>query len=519
MNGIMSRAHGLWAISFSGALYGAMTLIVLCLSAATSAQEASEDAFSQTPLFLTDSAPENILFAFDDSRSLDFEMVLPETELGAMDQDSLRRWLGEIIPGWTETGSTLKEILLGDVEYGYLLEPGFNANYNSRRINKGYHVVPPLKLYAFLRSAEFNAQYYDPSVTYRPWPSVEGGIHAMPQASADDPLLDPVFSLKHSDAMKNTSLLGSLVSGLGDLLGFFLGDCESLFNWSKCPPPLLEVQYQPFAISGSLETALIQQFNTLQNVLVETVTGLQVGDLTESTACELDKAKEYFQGFGSLLDEEASTLGSRAVCMAHFPATYYVPVDNASYVWREAFSLTVQSGTCETSTNRESQADYEQFLEGFNENSLKFTDSNGNEFSGALAPDGTCLREVNLAQSWPTGKSGFVDVNAAVYARYGRTFAQELQNFANWYTYHRRRHHSLRATIGESAVRLDNSRGALMKSSESASPADIVMQDLTDRSPGGGLDQFLDQVYTAYNNVTAANHPRPRTLLKAAGEQ
>ncbi|ROU00649.1 hypothetical protein EB809_07635 [Marinobacter sp. R17] len=95
---------------------------------------------SSTPLFLSGSAKPNILFAVDDSGSMDFETVT--------DYD---------------TGG-----------HAYLFNSGgaSNNNYDGGWLtNTGSNgQVPFVRRYYFLRSSDYNAAYYNPDSTYQPWP-------------------------------------------------------------------------------------------------------------------------------------------------------------------------------------------------------------------------------------------------------------------------------------------------------------------------------------------------------------
>jgi type IV pilus assembly protein PilY1 len=56
----------------------------------------------------------------------------------------------------------------------------------------------------------------------------------------------------------------------------------------------------------------------------------------------------------------------------------------------------------------------------------------------AIGPDGSCLKKVEIKSSTPTYSIG---------ESYSRTYADEIQNFANWFTYYRRRHQSMRGGV------------------------------------------------------------------------
>ncbi|WP_166259100.1 pilus assembly protein [Marinobacter salicampi] len=124
------------------------------------------------PLFLAGTVKHNVMLAIDDSGSMDFETLFSVND-GAL-------WLGT-------NGSFVKaDGKLNDAgesgvlsqgnggKYVYLLPNGRNGTYDGRKISSGHHSIPPIKPFAFARSAAFNKSYYDPSAQYDPWPSYGG---------------------------------------------------------------------------------------------------------------------------------------------------------------------------------------------------------------------------------------------------------------------------------------------------------------------------------------------------------
>jgi len=100
------------------------------------------------------------------------------------------------------------------------------------------------------------------------------------------------------------------------------------------------------------------------------------------------------------------------------PATYYVPVtDGSAYTVENAAGASV-NGNC-TASGTANPAHYTLF----SDRPSSF-DASGR--AHALAPDGVCLRRVEIAPD-----------------------TEEMQNFANWFTYVRKRHIATRAGIGQ----------------------------------------------------------------------
>jgi|GEM_PF-197491 len=124
------------------------------------------------PLFLAGTVKHNVMLAIDDSGSMDFETLFSVND-GAL-------WLdenGSFVKGdgtFNDAGES-GVLSQGDGgKYVYLLPNGRNGTYDGRKINAGHYAIPPIKPFAFARSAAFNKSYYDPSAQYDPWPSYGG---------------------------------------------------------------------------------------------------------------------------------------------------------------------------------------------------------------------------------------------------------------------------------------------------------------------------------------------------------
>ena len=126
----------------SAALYAALLSLGVVHSAV------SMD-MAQSPLFLRNGAPPNVMFIIDDSGSMHFE-ITPE---------EYRRDTAYIFPR-------------ADDVYG-------NTGYNQTK--DGNYQVPTVDdtsaYNALTRSPQFNKSYYDPSVTYKPWVKYDGSYY------------------------------------------------------------------------------------------------------------------------------------------------------------------------------------------------------------------------------------------------------------------------------------------------------------------------------------------------------
>ena len=124
------------------------------------------------PLFLAGTVKHNVMLAIDDSGSMDFETLFNVND-GAL-------WLGNngsfVKPDGTFNDAGENGVLSQKKggKYVYLLPNGRNGTYDGRKLNSGFYSVPPIKPFAFARSAAFNKAYYDPAAQYDPWPSYGG---------------------------------------------------------------------------------------------------------------------------------------------------------------------------------------------------------------------------------------------------------------------------------------------------------------------------------------------------------
>jgi type IV pilus assembly protein PilY1 len=107
----------------------------------------------------------------------------------------------------------------------------------------------------------------------------------------------------------------------------------------------------------------------------------------------------------------------------------------------------------------------------------------------ALAPDGQKLRRIEIRSTNTSYPSG-------------RTYAQELQNFANWFQYHRKRRLSANAALGETLDGLTGLRlGAIRFNARPADSTRVTMWDLDSTTAASNGKAALKFVYEIDSNV------------------
>lgn len=304
-----------------------------------------------TPLFIGLNVPPNIVLAIDDSGSMDSEVLLPTND-GALwwhtgDQSFVgRNQSDNTAPGTINYNSagTANDTWK---KYTYLFPNGTgtgNRVYGDS--TNDHYAVPPLPQYAFLRSSKYNKAYYDPTITYTPWPSSYG------QTFTNSP---------PSNAPSDPTRGGNAINLTQDL-------DKNDDNWK-------------FRVQSGMK---------------------------------------YFNGT-TWVEYTSST----SVKFKYYPATYYsptTPVPDATY----------NSGRSNCRTPK--PQDYKDFE--MNPGMALPLGVN------AIGPDGTCLTryEIKPGNTFPSG----------------RTYTDEQQNFANWFTYYRKRHIATRGAILRA---FDNIRG------------------------------------------------------------
>ncbi len=295
-----------------------------------------------TPLFIGLNVPPNLVLAVDDSTSMDFEVLLPTND-GALwwhasDQSFVGRDINDSLsPGtinYNKAGN-------GDstwTKYVYLFPNGQGTGNRSAYDSERHFAIPPLPQYAFLRSSVYNKAYYNPLITYTPWPSSYGTnfTNATPTAAISDP----------ARGGTTIDLTNNLTS------------------------------------SGTDWTFRVQP------------------------------GMKYIGSGGTV----ATYSTEASVAMTYYPATYYLPT-------------TPKPSTPYNGNRSNCQSPKTQDYKDFEQNPAMALPAGVH----AIGPDGQCLTryEIKPGNTFPSG----------------RAYAMEMQNFANWFVYHRKRHLATRGAI------------------------------------------------------------------------
>ncbi|WP_084649295.1 pilus assembly protein [Saccharospirillum impatiens] len=115
--------------------------------------------------------------------------------------------------------------------------------------------------------------------------------------------------------------------------------------------------------------------------------------------------------------------GNSSSRLDYWAATYYVADDTSAYKYDDG----TNSGDYQCSDFANGPVD--DVYDEFHDHAGYFTGVD------AFAPDGSCLERVEIRSTLTEYPSG-------------RDYQEELQNFANWFTYHRKRHQVARGALG-----------------------------------------------------------------------
>lgn len=142
------------------------------------------------------------------------------------------------------------------------------------------------------------------------------------------------------------------------------------------------------------------------------------------------KGTYYHDGTWKTTAADIPLSSTKNIGIRYYPATYYATVAAGTYNVKDAGGLTV-SGSCAAPTP--------QHYAYFHARPGDFSSADAD----ALAPDGACLKKVEIRSSTTsyTGSAARTDCAAAPVC----TYAEEMRNFANWFSYYRKRHLALRA--------------------------------------------------------------------------
>jgi type IV pilus assembly protein PilY1 len=159
---------------------------------------AQAQTVAQSPLFLTNAVKPNVLLAIDDSGSMDSEVLFPTNDGAAWWNTADQSFAGRDQANAARAG-VLNFNSQGGADgtwkkYVYLFPNGVGKD-NGLRVysdsSNDHYAIPPLPQFAWARSSDYNAAYFDPASEYPTWRRADGSSFsdASPTAAPTDPVL------------------------------------------------------------------------------------------------------------------------------------------------------------------------------------------------------------------------------------------------------------------------------------------------------------------------------------------
>lgn len=372
---------------------GALSATVLVLGTAMLTPGPDVQAgIAQQPLTIGTRVKPNLMLVIDNSGSMDGEGLYPTNDGALWWNTRTRTFWGASTGRGGNAGLNFNDAGTADStwkKYVYLFpaEPRVYAD-----ADHDHFAVPPTLPFAFARSPDYNGQYFDPSVSYSPWPS-QGGT---------------TFAAAAPTAVKTDPLGTTTIDVTGSVT-------------------------QSFRLHPGMHKP---NGNAMAN--------------NERTDADDEVGRNYD--------------------FTYKVATYYRRRTEAS-----AYTVNARSYNCATPD----PAAYAAFFA--NPGTASFNDG-----VVALAPDGYCLTRTQIASG-----------------------TAEMQNFANWFQYHRKRHLALRAGMGEAFNDISGIR--LGGTPINNRPSNVTMYD---------FDSQRSDVYNWFYGIGGNNGGTPnREGLKFAGDQ
>ncbi len=202
----------------------------------------------------------------------------------------------------------------------------------------------------------------------------------------------------------------------------------------------------------------------------------------------------YYDSSWHTAASDIAVTGTASIGVGYFPATYYVKVTSGTYKLNPGAGTTYDCSTTPDPAN----------FAAFRDNPGDFTPITGDV--DALAYDGACLTKVEVKSANAPFTNNGDRTDCATPA--SCTYAEEIQNFANWYGYYRKRHMALRAGMGQAFEEMSSIRVGIVEINHRS---DVTMLDFdTD------MDTFYDDLYAIDGNSGGTPN---RHALAYAGAQ
>lgn len=458
-------------LSKPGVRAGIATLLVL----ASSSLMAGTVTLPTRPLGLpqTDVKP-NLIMALDDSGSMDFELLLPDNDGAAWWHYNnaaaatcpLQTFLGCAGDGVNDTpvAGVFNFYSQGTQnttwrKYAYLFPNGSATG--ARVLTDGtvdHFAIPPTTNLAFFRAPDFNKSYFDPTKQYDPWLSRGTGTfgNSTPSAAKTDPTQGSLTFDVTSDRASDTSVSTDPVLTPCVTLGLSGGITTGTLGISGT------AANHTFHLFAGMTLPAGTCFYDLRTTTVR-VNGRNV---TSTNGWSVVPIGDYTVAAGDAND-------GQSVGIRYFPATFYL-ISPSSVTG----ATTLPAGYGYTATPATVTIP-----------ALSFTDP----ASGTV----TTVTQLLRYEIKPANFSSTAAYNTAI------------QNFANWFTYYRKRHEALRGGVG---IAFDGTTRLRLGSYTINNRTNVSMLDM---SVASNRTSFYD---TLYNFSVSGGTPNREAVAYAVDQ-
>ena len=426
---------------------------------------------SDVPLFLTQGVPPVALMAIDNSRSMLWEVVISGSPYG--------------FPEGYDPSSGVADFAVGT----YLFPDGRDAG------NYLYN-IPPMTEYAAARSPSFNKLYFNPSSIYEPWPDF--GAHfsnADPSAARWDPVLNCADAAKTNEKTICRNVFDLTESGTT--------------NSAPAPVPL-------GCISGSGANSYYKgfQFYYVNEANAICADGADCDVWKQSTLAgdtyysrSKCKTDDVSQGCNptSIFTKKSPDAGckfsavSSNIAMQYYPATFYLPHPQVNEPNEDGFAKIERLGQ-------------PGWKFGYKKDKITTVVARQvpTNIDSTVEPRKTMLMEKYEIRSgnFESGEN-----------KPGVSYYQEaIQNFANWFQYHRNRLLATRAAIGASMKTLQNINIAIFPISNIGGDGTLATElTLTPSTNASMVNDLMDN--TAYRILANNTSNSSLMAVMALGDQ
>jgi len=317
-----------------------------------------------------------------------------------------------------------------------------------------HYAIPPTPQFGWLRSSIYNRQYYNPNINYDPWKPYNDGSGKCPSGAATGSGSTAVCT--PADANPKNALSHPVYSTATDVANFDLTQNEP-FPGGTPPGTSTDPLTNYYVISGN-KTWTVSN-SAVQDKTFRMYPGMILPKGSWFTACT---GTGYCNSGYKYADQD--------YCLIYSGTNQ----PNVTGCVRSGMTFATNLDLKSLKVNGSNPTDYNHFEAQISYNpAVYWRAATGTETADAYGPDGKALKMVTVNSSTTYTLPGAVarsdcsislayNANGTVNVAGSTTTCtgtQEMQNYANWFQYWRKRHLSLNGSIGNAVNGVRSLRG------------------------------------------------------------